>query len=86
MERQGFLIKSNSLQKMGRLEVRANWLDTNLFRKTCCIQDALTEISKVVQDDPSSSKAILIKAEIFYEMGLFEQVGCDWSAGHNTRL
>ena len=46
-----------------------------MFRITCCIQDALTEISKVVQDDPSSSKAILIKAEIFYEMGLFEQVG-----------
>ena len=57
-----------------------------MFGETRCIQDALTEISKVVQDDPSSSKAILIKAEIFYEMGLFEQVGCDWSAGHNTRL
>ena len=53
----------------------------------------MTEISKVVQDDPSSSKAILIKAEIFYEMGLFEQVGwavigqlatilsSDWSRG-----
>ena len=41
----------------------------------------MTEISKVVQDDPSSSKAILIKAEIFYEMGLFEQVG--WAViGH----
>ena len=46
----------------------------------------MTEISKVVQDDPSSSKAILIKAEIFYEMGLFEQVGCDWSAGGNTHF
>ena len=43
----------------------------------------MTEISKVVQDDPSSSKAILIKAEIFYEMGLFEQVG---SAGHITHI
>ena len=30
MERQGFLIKSNSLQKMGRLEVRANCLGTNV--------------------------------------------------------
>ena len=37
------------------------------------LEDALVEISKVVKDDPNSSKAILIKAEILYEMGLFEK-------------
>ena len=36
-------------------------------------QEALVEISKVVEDDPTSSKAILIKAGILYEMGLFEK-------------
>ena len=63
MERQGFLIRSSSLQQTGNLE------------------EALAEVEKVVEEDPTSSKAILLKAEILYEMGLFEKALCQYYRG-----
>ena len=54
------------------------------FRQTCLCQEALIEISKVVKEDPDSSKAILVKAEILYEMGLFEKAMVEHFKGMRT--
>ena len=37
------------------------------------LQAALVEVEKVLNDEPGSAKAILMKAEIMYGMGLFEK-------------